>query len=140
MFSQEEIECALSLVDESFSEAQQSDPYRFVVAVDGNDDSLVVGYACFGTTPLTKGTCDLYWIAVDRARHGDGVGRALLEEVERSLRAEEQHQLVVETSSRVDYAPTRAFYLAVGYVEEARVRDFYGRGDDKVFYVKRLSP
>ena len=42
-------------------------------------------------------------------------------------------------SSRADYEPTRAFYLRVGYVEEARLRDFYARGDDKVFYVKRLA-
>jgi ribosomal protein S18 acetylase RimI-like enzyme len=139
VFSRDELDCALSLVDETFADPDQPDPYRFVIAADAGDDTRVLGYACFGTTPLTKGTCDLYWIAVDPALHGGGVGRALLEEVERSLRADGQHQLVIETSSRADYEPTRAFYLRVGCVEEARVRDFYARGDDKVFYVKRLA-
>lgn len=139
MFSRDEIDCALSLVDESFADPTQPDPYRFLVAADASDDARVLGYACFGTTPLTKGTCDLYWIAVDPALHGGGIGRLLIDGVERVLRADGQHQIVVETSSRTDYDATRAFYLRVGYVEEARVRDFYGRGDDKVFYVKRFA-
>lgn len=126
-------------MDETFADPDQADPYRFVVAADPTDAARVLGYACFGTTPLTKGTCDLYWIAVDPTLHGGGIGRALLDEVERVLREDGQHQLVIETSSRADYEPTRAFYLRVGYVEEARVRDFYARGDDKVFYVKRLA-
>ena len=138
MFSRDEIDCALSLVDETLADPAQADPYRFVVAADGDEPARVLGYACFGTTPLTAGTCDLYWIAVDPTLHGGGLGRRLLDEVERVLRAEGQHQLVIETSSRSDYEPTRAFYLRVGYFEEARVRDFYARGDDKVFYVKRF--
>ncbi len=138
VFSRDEIDCALSLVDETLADPAQVDPYRFVVAADVDAPSRVLGYACFGTTPLTSGTCDLYWIAVDPALHGGGLGRRLLDEVERLLRADCQHQLVIETSSRSDYEPTRAFYLRVGYLEEARLRDFYARGDDKVFYVKRL--
>lgn len=139
MFSRDEIDCALSLVDESFADPGQADPYRFLVAADRADAAHVLGYACFGTTPLTHGTCDLYWIAVDPTLHGGGIGRALFQEVERMLGADGQHQLVIETSSRADYAPTRAFYLGVGCVEAARVPDFYARGDDKVFYVKRLA-
>ena len=138
VFSPEEIDCALSLVDETFADPSPADPYRFLVAADGDEQWRVLGYACFGTTPLTRGTCDLYWIAVDPSLHGGGIGRRLLDEVERVLRAEGQHQLVIETSSRSDYEPTRSFYLRVGYSEEARVRDFYARGDDKVFYVKRF--
>ena len=138
VFSPEEIDCALSLVDETFADPSPADPYRFLVAADGDEQWRVLGYACFGTTPLTRGTCDLYWIAVDPSLHGGGIGRRLLDEVERALRAEGQHQLVIETSSRCDYEPTRSFYLRVGYSEEARVRDFYARGDDKVFYVKRF--
>ena len=139
MFSQDEVDCALSLLDETFADPEQPDPYRFVVAADVEDAALVLGYACFGTTPLTHGTCDLYWIAVDPALHGGGIGRVLFDEVARVLRADGKHQLVIETSSRADYEPTRAFYLRVGCVEEARVRDFYSRGDDKVFYVRRLA-
>ncbi len=45
-------------------------------------------------------------------------------------------RVYVETSSRPLYEPTRAFYLARGYREEARLPDFYGPGDAKVMYVK----
>ena len=36
------------------------------------------------------------------------------------------------------YARTRHFYSTIGYVEEARVREFYGPGDDKVIFWKSL--
>jgi hypothetical protein len=46
--------------------------------------------------------------------------------------------LVVETSSRSDYAPTRGFYGRRGYTEAARVREFYAPGDDRIIYTKRF--
>ena len=36
--------------------------YEFVIA---EDDSSMVGYACFGEIPCTVGSYDLYWIVVD---------------------------------------------------------------------------
>ena len=45
----------------------------------------------------------------------------------------------IDTSGRADYAPTRAFYAARGYVAVARVPDFYAPGDDQVIFTKALS-
>jgi ribosomal protein S18 acetylase RimI-like enzyme len=125
-FREDEIAVALELVD-----APAEAGYRFVVAEDAGD---VAGYACFGSTPLTKGTWDLYWIAVDPARQGAGIGRALLVAAEDAIRAEDGRMLLIETAGKASYEKTRAMYLACGYREIARVPDFYDIGDDKVVY------
>lgn len=46
--------------------------------------------------------------------------------------------LVVETSSRTDYAHTREFYARGGYIEAARVREFYAPADDRIILTTRL--
>jgi ribosomal protein S18 acetylase RimI-like enzyme len=46
--------------------------------------------------------------------------------------------LIVETSSVGRYDQARHFYRKHGFVEEARVRDYYGHGDDKVVFWKSL--
>jgi len=99
----------------------------------------LVGFAIYGPTMGTDRTYDLYWIAVDRAAHGSGCGSALLSEVERRLEALHARMLVIETSSRSDYDATRTFYLRRGYVEAARVREFYAPHDDRIILTKRLA-
>ena len=134
MFTDAEIDVALELLDVGLGQ-RPGDGYAFLVAEQDGD---VVGYACFGPTPATDGTWDLYWVAVDRSRQRSGIGRALVAAVEEHARALGGRLLVVETSGRDAYAPTRAFYERSGYPEHARIRDFYRDGDDKVLHVKRL--
>ena len=84
---------------------------------------------------------NLYFIATAPDGHGRGAGTILIEHLERQLRTlGEAHArtLIVDTSSLGDYDQARAFYAARGFVEEARIRDFYGPGDDKVTFWKRL--
>jgi len=154
-FREEEVDVALELFDESFA----GDDYEFVggfeVTVDSpptTDDSadgrwlmadgcrrILQGFACYGPSMGTDRTFDLYWIAVDRAAQGTGCGTVLLSEVERRLEALHARMLVVETSSRSDYTATRGFYLRRGYVEAARVREFYAPEDDRIILTKRLA-
>ena len=54
----------------------------FVLVADG----ALVGWICWGPTPCTIGTFDLYWIVVDPAWQGRGVGSALVAEMEGQLR------------------------------------------------------
>ncbi len=100
----------------------------------------LVGFACYGPTPCTEGTWDLYWIAVDPAVHRQGVGRALMEACEQAMQQAGARLVVVETSSRPDYEPTRRFYQALAYQAAARIADFYAPGDDLVVYTKRWVP
>jgi len=108
------------------------------VVAESPDDGRVLGYVCYGSTPLTNGTYDLYWIAVDPEIHGGGVGRSLVTAATDAIAAAGGRLLLIETSSRTDYSKTREFYERLGFVAEARVRDFYSPGDDRVIYSKRL--
>jgi len=129
-FREDEVVVAMELVD-----AEASEGYRFVVAeVEGQ----VAGYACFGATPLTIGTFDLYWIAVDPALQGRGIGRALFDAAVEAVRAEGGRMLLIETGGKSSYGATRKAYLAWGCREVARVPDFYEVGDDKVVYARLL--
>ena len=101
-------------------------------------DERLVGWICWGQTPCTEGTWDLYWLAVDPAVHGAGIGSALVAEMERRL-AGRARLIAVDTSGRADYGPTRAFYAARGYRAVARVPDFYAPGDDQVIFTKTLT-
>jgi ribosomal protein S18 acetylase RimI-like enzyme len=131
-FRPEEVATALELLDESLA---GDEDYRFLGAYDGDE---LVGYACWGQTPGTQGTCDLYWIVVDPVRQGEGIGTELLNAVEQRLRGEGCRLIVVETSSRDDYAPTRAFYERRGFARTAYIPAYYAPGDDLVIYLKDL--
>jgi ribosomal protein S18 acetylase RimI-like enzyme len=130
VFSDAEIAVALELFDASAGD------YEFIGAF--RSDRLL-GYACFGSTPSTDRTYDLYWIAVHPDAQRSGVGAALMTEVERQLEDRRARLLVIETSSRPDYASTRKFYRQRGYDEAARLHDFYAPGDDRVVLSKRLG-
>jgi ribosomal protein S18 acetylase RimI-like enzyme len=139
VFNACEVDVALELFDATYGGGSSSD-YSFLGAFGADGD--LAGYACYGPTPATDRTFDLYWIATDATRQGKGVGSALMLEVEKRLEQERARLLVVETSSRSDYAQTRAFYGRHGYTESGRVRDYYAPEDDRVIFTKRfhLSP
>jgi ribosomal protein S18 acetylase RimI-like enzyme len=131
-----EIACAMELVDTYLNDRKQRD-YLIVVAEDA--DRKVFGYTCWGPTPLTKGTYDLYWIATAPEVQGAGFGRVLMEYVEDQVQKEQGRMLVAETSSKESYGNTVRFYRRLNYEEASRIRDFYDAGDDKITFVKRFS-
>lgn len=135
-FSDAEIDVAEELVDERLRKGEASG-YLFVFA--GDAAGRLMGYACYGPVPCTLRSFDLYWIAVRDEARGLGLGRAVLAEVEARLRASGGGKLIAETSSRDQYAPTRAFYLACGFTEEARIRDYYAPGEDVLYFTKTLG-
>ncbi len=139
-FSGEEVGVALELFDGAVSGPRTADresvDYELIGAFQGE---RLEGYACFGPTPATDGTWDLYWLAVDPAAQGRGIGRALVRWVEQELGRRGARLLVVETSSRADYEQTRSFYARSGYDEAARVPDFYAPADDRIILTTRLS-
>jgi GNAT superfamily N-acetyltransferase len=136
MFTPAEIDVALELIDADLSDADQEDYHVYVADLMGRP----VGYACFGPTAATEGTYDLYWIAVDPTVQNQGIGKALLGFVERAVAGQKGRLVIIETSSQPKYEPTRQFYLRNGYDLEARVRDFYKPGDDRLIFVKTLIP
>jgi GNAT superfamily N-acetyltransferase len=134
-FNAEDQDVALELVDVAINDPSQID-YLFLLAVDDNDQPI--GYACYGPTPLTDGTYDLYWIAVSSELSGKGVGTILLRAVEDDLRSRNGRLLIIETSSGDAYEKTRKFYLKNGYPLAETLKDFYRPGEDRVTFIKRL--
>jgi len=114
-----------------------SSDYFFLGAFTPEEE--LAGFACYGPTPGTDRTYDLYWIAVDPAAQGAGSGTILLSEVERRLKGLNARLVVVETSSRSDYVDARGFYMRRGYAESAMVREFYAPADDRITFTKRLQ-
>lgn len=134
-FSPEEVEVARSVVAEGLC-LEEDKGYKFICAEDG--DGSIVAYACYGQVPLTDGTYDLYWIAVDPMARRLGLGRRLLAAVEDDLRSTGARQLFIETSGKDNYNEARRFYQSLGYHLAIRLRDFYRPGDDKYLYYKQF--
>jgi len=105
-----------------------------------DDDGGPVAVAYYAPERMTSGTWNLYLIAVHPDRQGQGRGAALLRHVEQALAARGERILLVETSGLPSFERTRAFYRQCGYDEEARIRDFYQAGEDKVVFRKALGP
>ena len=101
-------------------------------------DSTVVGYICYGPTPLTEGTWDIYWVAVTRERQGQGTGSALMKSAEKEIVKAKGRLSIIETSSTPAYEKTRHFHISQGYEIIARIPDFYAPGDDKLILQKLL--
>jgi len=134
-FRADEVAIAVELVEERLQRGLAASGYHFVLADRGG---ATVGYACYGPIPCTLTSWDLYWIAVDRACHGEGLGRLLLEAAERDIRAQGGKAVYIETSDKPQYEATRRFYAACGYRLEHVFADFYAPGDGKAVYSKRV--
>jgi len=134
VFSEQEIEIALELIDTVLKKPEHRD-YIIFSCVEGDQ---ILGYYCVGPTPATQGTFDLYWIAVKPSAQGQGIGGKLNTHAEDLVRQEKGRLVIVETSSQPRYERTRMFYLSHGYSEVARIRDYYRVGDDLVVYGKYL--
>jgi ribosomal protein S18 acetylase RimI-like enzyme len=102
-------------------------------------DGRASGFAYYAPSSMSERGWYLWWIAVDRALHGQGLGRALLSHAEDDVRARAGRIIFIETSSLDRYEPTRRFYLGLGYEKSAELRDFYADGDDLVVFAKRLE-
>jgi GNAT superfamily N-acetyltransferase len=134
-FYDHEVEIAADLVAERL-ELGESTGYYFVFAeVDG----VTVAYSCFGPILMSDTSFDLYWIATHNDYRGKGIGKKLMDETESQARSMGCKILIAETSGLPHYEPTRVFYIKTDFELEAKLRDFYKMGDDKLFYTKRIG-
>lgn len=134
VFYPEERAIALELLEQRVRIGSKSG-YEFIFAEQGGE---LAGYCAWGAVPLTKGSYDLYWIAVAPRCQGLGIGRRLLGLAEAAVARRGGGGLYIETSSRDVYARTRRFYRAAGYRRVARLRNFYAPGDDKIVFCKTI--
>ena len=133
LFQPGELEEVGAMLNASFESEAGSDPFWLA-----DDDNGLVGIAYCEPERMTNGTWNLQLIAVHPGSQGQGRGTALLRSVEQRLAANGARLLLVETSGMETFERTRAFYRKCGYNEEARIRDFYDAGDDKIVFRKAL--
>jgi ribosomal protein S18 acetylase RimI-like enzyme len=135
VFYAEERAIALELLQERLRRGARSG-YEFIFAQRGAE---LVGYCAWGRVPLTKGSFDLYWIAVAPDAQRRGIGQRLMELAERAVARRGGGRLYIETSSRAVYARTRRFYRAARYAQVARLVDFYAPADHKIVFCKTVA-
>ena len=139
-FSDEERAVALELIDHRLAHPA-SDDYRFILSFScpetGGPEELA-GYLCYGRTPLTRSTYDLYWIVTSPAYARSGVARGLVARLESEIAREGGGLVRVETGSREGHGGAVHFYDAVGFARTATIADFYAPGDDLIVFTKRL--
>ncbi|WP_210516027.1 GNAT family N-acetyltransferase [Hymenobacter terricola] len=116
--------------------AGTADPDEYWIA---DDDHGLAGVAYYALERMTEGTWNLYFIGVHPHRRREGRAAALLRYVEATLAARGERLLLIETSGDAAQEPARALYRRAGYDEEARIREFYAAGTDKLVFRKALT-
>jgi GNAT superfamily N-acetyltransferase len=134
-FYDHEVEIASELVAERFNDGESSGYYFVFAELDG----VTVAYSCFGPIIMSTTCFDLYWIATHNDFRGKGIGKRVLEETCKRAKTMGCSILIAETSGLPHYEPTRAFYISNNFELEAKLKDFYTMGDDKLFYTKRIG-
>lgn len=102
------------------------------------DQQTPIGFAYVEPERMTEGTFNLLAIAVLPSAQRGGVGKALVASLIQRLREKRGRVLLVETSSLDEYSATRSFYEGQAFTREARIRDFYQEGEDKIVYWIKL--
>jgi ribosomal protein S18 acetylase RimI-like enzyme len=133
-FKPSEVVVAEEVIDSYLYDPGGASYYALVAELD----SAIAGYICYGPTPLTEGTWDIYWVAVAPEKQDKGIGGALLTHAEDGIKETGGRLAIIETSSQPEYEKTRRFHLRHGYQLIGRIPDFYAPGDDKLILQKRL--
>jgi ribosomal protein S18 acetylase RimI-like enzyme len=134
-FNRLDCETAAEVIDDYLDNPVEAGYFVTVAEIEDG----VVGYVAYGLTPLTVGTWDIYWIAVDPEMKGQGIGTMLMEDAEKEITGAGGYLILIETSGKVEYENTRGFYEGRGYSVASTIRDFYSPGDDLVTFEKRFG-
>lgn len=134
-FNAEELDIVKELVDDCLEMGPEASGYDFVFA---ERDGRAIGFACYGPIAGTESSFSLYWITVHPDFQDNGIGRALMDETERLIRAAGGSRLYIETSNRTQYSDTRAFYELCGCKLASLLEDYYAPGDAKATYFKKF--
>lgn len=104
-----------------------------VIDVDGEG----AGFTFSRPEPITDRTWNILALGVHPNFHGKGLGKALLNATEKAL--PEARLIIIETTQLPDQDAARALYTQSGYVQQAHIPDFFGDGEDKIVFTKRVA-
>lgn len=133
-FLDSELEVLAEIIDDYLKDPVGSGYYFYVAESDGQ----VAGYLCYGPTPVTQGTWDMYWCAVSPAMHGQGIGSTLFTMAADHIKSLGGRLVLIETSSNPNYRAARSLYITLGYKHVSTIPDFYSPGDHKETFWKAL--
>ncbi|NER79412.1 MAG: GNAT family N-acetyltransferase [Leptolyngbya sp. SIO1D8] len=133
LFLPDQLEMLRQMLRDSLS--QDGDATPFWIA---DDDDGLVGLAYCEPERMTDGTWNLQLICVCPTHQKQGRGAKLLRFVEQMLVERGARILLVETAGTPDFEYVRSFYRKSGFDQEARIREFYAEGMDKVVFRKLL--
>ena len=111
-----------------FAKSAVADPegeYRVCVA---ERDGEIVGLGAFGMVAGTVGTGMLYSILVAARSRRAGIGERLLFQIKAELVSAGARMIVAEIPGDPTVMRFRALLLSHGFIEEARIEDYYGDG------------
>ena len=134
LFQPQELDALSAMLAEYFQGTLGEDHCWLV-----DDDDGLIGVAYYAPETFANGVWNLYLIGIHPDHQGKGRGTTLLRHVEETLATRGERILLIETSGLGSFERTRAFYGKNGYDEEARIRDFYSAGDDKVVFRKAFN-
>jgi len=129
-----EVEVAAEVFTDTSGNQECGSYLSYVAEMDGR----VAGWICFGPTPCTMGTFDVYWIVVNPRDQRHRIGARLLGFAENEILRRDGRMVVIETSGQEKYGSTQRFYEKNGYRLDAVVDDFYSVGDSKMIYTNHL--
>jgi ribosomal protein S18 acetylase RimI-like enzyme len=134
LFDPNQTDSLAQMLDKHFSDKDETQDIWLT-----DYDNEPVGIAYIAPERMTEGTWNLYLIAVHPDRQKQGRGKALLGYIEQMLMERGERILLVETAGTDDFDYVRKFYRQNGYEEEARIREFYTAGVDKIVFRKALK-
>ena len=88
---------------------------------------------------VADGVWNLVALAVDPSHQRRGIGVKMVAFLGKQLTEQGARLLLVETASTDEFERTSGFLKKAGFAEEARVRDYFESGVDKVIFRRKLQ-
>jgi Acetyltransferase (GNAT) family. len=82
----------------------------YTVFNERDEADRMLGFVIFGRAPITRFSWDIYWLVVDKEIQGKGIGKKLLQRVEKYVLEKDTKAILrVETSSKTEFGVARNF-------------------------------
>lgn len=134
LFGAEELGAVVDVLDDALD--GRTTNQRWSVATS---DGELAAAAMVASEEFGDRVANLLFLGTFQRWRRRGAAAALV----RAVAADESERgtrlLLVDTASSAALAPARAVYARHGFKPEASIRDFYGDGEDKVTFARRLG-
>lgn len=141
-FDEEVVEIPVAMVDDALYEInhpEDEDLAHDINFIFAEIDGKTAAYACYGHIADSNSTYELHWLATHNDYRGQGIGKQLINELIKNVKADGGTKLYVKTDSTEQYKATRHFYHSCGFTLEAILKQYYEKNDDCCIYAMNLD-